>query len=214
MDNRSTRLAGLRLLSLLGRHNIAIVSGILLAASLFFFVDAQRIRAITNARNPEAFKSGDIIYVEKVVDGDEILVVDAEDKKSGLRLLGIKSFRPSVSDPLLSEYGKICFQYLKAKCEGKKALIELDPKKVDVRGRLLGQLFLEDRDGKYTVDVGLDLVRRGYTVVYTRYDFSMMADYLVAEDESRAQNAGFWSNERIAARAASLQLLWKEKKND
>ena len=116
---------------------------------------------------------------------------------------------------MLSEYGQICFQYLKVKAVGKKARLRIPQKRVDNRGRLLGTVFLKGDDGQYSLDLGLDLVRKGYTLVYTEFEFALMSDYLAVENEAKQENAGFWSNERIRARAASLKLLWEEqKKND
>ena len=68
--------------------------------------------------------------------------------------------------------------------------------------------------GDFTIDLSKDLVRRGYSVVYTKYPFKDEADYLKAEAAARKELAGFWSNEAIKARIAALKQLWKEDRKD
>lgn len=198
----------------LSRHNITIITIVLLAASCYFLVGAQRMRAITHSSNPESFASGDIVTIEEAIDGDELLISNAQGVMTELRLLGIKSFNPTVSDPLLSEYGRICFDYLKARAVKQKAQLRISPKTLDDKGRLLGMLFVEDNEGSYTIDLALELVRKGYTLVYTRYAFADMGAYLALQNQVEQERAGFWSSEKIAARAASLQVLWNEERRD
>ena len=193
------------------RYNIGILSSILLAASLVFYINAERIRAITNSNNPDAFASGDIVTIKEAIDGDDLLI-EKEGVLTNLRLLGIESFNPTVSDPLLSEYGQICFQYIQSRMEGKQARLEVPEKRTGGKGRLLGTLYAQDEAGKYTVDLGLELISKGYSLAYTRYDFKLMSQYLAAEQKARNAHEGFWSNERIAARAASMRKLWEEEK--
>lgn len=204
-----------RIVSFLAKYNIRILSLILLAASIYFFVGAQRIRSIISASNPDIFSNDDIVNILEVIDGDEVLIGDGKGGNTVLRLLGIKSFSPTVSDPLLSEYGKICFQYLKARVAEQNARIEIASKTLDTEGRLLGTLFLKDSQGQFTIDLALELVGKGYTLVYTKFDFADMKPYLEVQEQAKHENSGFWSNERIKSRALSLRVLWdKEKQND
>jgi len=215
MDSNNVKFSQSRTVSFLAKHNIRILTLILLAASVYFFVGAQKIRSITSASNPDLFSSGDIVNILEVIDGDEILVGDGDGGKTVLRLLGIKSFSSTVSDPLLSEYGNICFQYLKARAVGQTAKIVISSKQLDTEGRLLGTLFLKDAQEQFTVDLGLELVEKGYTLVYTRFDFDDMKPYLEVQEQAKHEKAGFWSDERIKARALSLRVLWdEEKRND
>ena len=61
-------------------------------------------------------------------------------------------------------------------------------------------------------DLADELLRNGYTLVYTRFDFERMGPYLRTQDEAKREKAGFWSNEGIAARATSLMTWWEEQK--
>lgn len=200
------------LLSLWARYNISVVTVVLLGCSTFYFIGAQRMRAYTAADNPDEFATGDVVTIRQVIDGDELLIGDGEGNTTKFRVLGIKSFSATLSDPLLSEYGKICFDYLRAIAVGKKARLVIADKRLDNKGRLLGTLFLEEAGGQFTTDLGLDLVRKGYTLVYTRFDFKDVQAYLDVQDQARQAKAGFWSNERISARASSMLLLWDEQK--
>jgi endonuclease YncB( thermonuclease family) len=154
-----------------------------------------------------------MVEILEAIDGDELLIGDGKGGTTQLRILGIKSFSSTVSDPLLSEYGKICFDYLKGIAVGKKARLEIADKRLDGEGRLLGTLYLRGREGEYSLNLATDLIDKGYTLVYTRYDFPEMDAYLSVQRKARRAKAGFWSNERITARAESMQLLWEEEKN-
>lgn len=196
----------------LAKYNITIVIFILFSASVFYLIGAQRMMSLVHSSNPDAFSTGEIVRIVGVIDGDEVLIENNEGTTTRLRVLGIKSFSSTVSDPTLSEYGKICFHYLKAKVDGQRAKLDIPDKTLDGEGRLLGMLFLKDTEGEYVVDMGLDLVSKGYSLVYTRYDFAHMQPYLAIQQEAQKNGAGFWSNEVIAARSMSLLKLWEEER--
>lgn len=196
----------------LEKHNITILTLILLSASVFYLIGAQRTMSLIHSSNPDAFSDGEIVVISGVVDGDEVLIENTKGITTRFRIMGIKSFSSTVSDPALSEYGKICFQYLKAKATDQNARLNLTGTTVDGEGRLLGTLFLKDSKGQYTVDMGLDLIGKGYSLVYTRYDFDRMQSYLDSQKKAQQDGAGFWSNEMIAARSLSLLKMWQEER--
>ncbi len=214
MDNKKAKVLKNAMLSFWGKYNISVITAGLLACSVFYFIGARQLRAFSSADNPELFATGDTVNIQQIIDGDELLLANDDDVTTKLRLLGINSFSAKVSDPLLSEYGKICFDYLKATVAGKNVRLVVDEKVLDNKGRLLGTVYLADSEGKYTVDLALELVKKGYTLVYTRFDFKDMDTYLEAQKRARDANAGFWSNERIAARASAMLLLWEEEKRN
>ena len=183
----------------------------ILVASFCFYNNAERIRAITKPNNPDAFVTGDIVLIKEAIDGDELLI-EKEGVQTNMRLLGIKSFNPTFSDPSLSEYGQNCFQYIQYHMEGQLAKLEVPEKRTGDEGRLLGTLFAKNEDGEYTVDLGLELISKGYSLAYTRYDFKLMPQYLAAEEVAKEAHTGFWSNEQITERAASMRKLWEEER--
>jgi endonuclease YncB( thermonuclease family) len=198
------------MLSLWTRYNISVITCVLLACSLFYMIGAQRMRSYTSSNNPHLFATGDVVTILEAIDGDELLIGDGKGNTTKIRLLGIKSFSATLSDPLISEYGKICFSYLKAVAAGNQARLVQSAKRVDNKGRLLGTLFTKSPGGQYTEDLGLDLVSKGYTLVYTEFDFPNMQPYLEQQDQAKRTKAGFWSNERVSARASSMLLLWEK----
>lgn len=167
---------------------------------------------LVHSSNPEAFSTGDIVRIVGVVDGDEILIENNAGLATRVRIIGIMSFDPTVSDPLLSGYGNICFHYLKSTAIGHRAKVVVADKVLDGEGRLLATLFLKNSKEDYSVDLGLDLVSKGYTLVYTKYDFPDIEQYLTIQKQARGSSAGFWSNESLVDRADSLSKLWKEER--
>jgi len=192
---------------------MSILACVLLTMSGYFYWGSRQRQAITETIRPELFNSGDLVDVVMAVDGDEVIIGNGAGETTKFRILGIKSFNPTLRDPLILEYGKICFDYLKRVAVGKQARLVVSDKRVDNEGRLLGTLFLEGTDGKYDLNLATDLISKGYTLVYTRFDFPGMDAYLGAQRKARETGEGFWMNDRIAARADSLLLLWNQEKN-
>ncbi|MBT3378624.1 MAG: hypothetical protein HN742_02520 [Lentisphaerae bacterium] len=203
-----------RVMSFASRHFLDMLSCVLILASLWFYIGVHRTRRTLKTNAPEAFHEGEIVQISGIVDGDEILLLNRLGGKTVLRLVGIKSFDATVSDPLLSEYGKICFEYLKSTAMDQQAQLVLDPKRVDTKGRLLGSLLLKDKEGNFTLNLSEDLIKRGYTLVYTRFDFAQMERYLEAEQAAVNNSAGLWSDSRIKGRAQMLKTLWNEERDN
>ena len=134
------------------------------SASAIFYIKAERIRSITKPNNPDAFLDGDIVIIKDVIDGDELLI-EKDGVQTNLRLLGIKSFNPSLSDPLVSEFGQVCFQYLISTVKDQKASIKIPEKRVMAKADYLG-LFLSDKSRNYQNDLSKDLISKGYSMVY------------------------------------------------
>ena len=89
------------------KYNIGLLSLIFLLAAAQFYREAERIRLITKPNNPDAFGDGDIVRVIDVIDGDEVLS-EKDGPQTNLIILGIKSFNSTLSDPTVTEYGRIC----------------------------------------------------------------------------------------------------------
>jgi len=197
------------------RYHLGLVTLLLFSVGCFFLVGALRFKSAIGASAPERFTTNETVRITDVIDGDELLIANSDGAKTVLRLIGIQSFNPTVSDPTLSEYGRICFNYLKGLTLDQDARLEISEKRIDDEGRLLGTLYLEGGDGKGTVDVAGDLIRKGYTLVYTKYDFEKMDQYLSIQRAAKDQKAGLWSDPKIASRAESMVNMWtRERVND
>jgi endonuclease YncB( thermonuclease family) len=134
-----------------------------------------------------------------------------------LRLLGLKTFDPVVSDPIFSEQGRITFDYLTSIAMDRTARLIVAPKRVDNRNRLLGQLFLASDDNApddYAMDIGLHLIEKGYAIVYTEFEFNSALElaYLTAQAKAREDKQGIWSNPKTVAQADAWRTLWDQKR--
>ena len=194
------------------RHPLNLATGVLLLLSVYFVVDVELRRRATLRRVSDQFQTGDVVTVVKAIDGDEVQVRHADGQTTVVRILGIKSFSSTLSDVSISQYGQICYDYLKRRSAGKEARIEVGDTPIDAEGRLLAYLYLRDDAGEHTVDLGLELVAKGYTLVYTRYPFTRMSEYLRVQEQARLAAEGLWSSEKLDAKAKLLDALWKEEK--
>jgi len=198
-------------LKLLSRYLLEVLSLVMLTAALVFYLDVQQMKSKLNESNPEMFSTGDMVTVVKAIDGDEVIVQNADGFRVIVRILGVKSFSPTISDPKLSEYGKIAYNHLGARLKGKSVRLELNDPKVDGKKRLLSYLYLKEDSGK-EVDIGKELVEKGYSLVYLRYDFSNIQDYIKVEQTAENTSTGFWSNSTIVKRSQALKRIWLEEK--
>jgi len=198
-------------LKLLSRYLLEVLSLVMLTAALVFYLDVQQMKSKLNESNPEMFSTGDMVTVVKAIDGDEVIVQNADGFRVIVRILGVKSFSPTISDPKLPEYGKIAYNHLGARLKGKSVRLELNDPKVDGKKRLLSYLYLKEDSGK-EVDIGKELVEKGYSLVYLRYDFSNIQDYIKVEQTAENTSTGFWSNSTIVKRSQALKRIWLEEK--
>ncbi len=200
----------------LARNNAGVLASILLCIAGVFFYQAQRIRAVTKHSNPDAFSEGDMVTVIEIIDGDDVLIEMDSGVKTQLRLVGVNAFDSTVSDPTLLEYGRICMRHLDARTKGVTAQLRIPAKRLGQQGRLLGTLYLKDSSESYTIDIGLELIRKGYALSYTRYAFEREPEYQRVEEEARLAKDGFWSDPVVVSRAIALKRLWAEerKSND
>jgi endonuclease YncB( thermonuclease family) len=199
-----------KILDKLREYLLELVILIFAGASLFFITGAQLKLHALKESNPEQFMNEDKVTIVKIVDGDEIRLLNSRGNYTLLRLLGIKSFDPGINDPLLAQTGSICFNYLSEAVEGKSGHIILEDKKIDDKGRLLGYLFVDEEKESY--DVGKRLLERGHACVYTEFDFGKMEEYKEAELLASEQNLGLWSSPSIRNRVIKMQQIWNQKR--
>lgn len=177
---------------------------------MFYFVQVQQLRYATLSNNPELFSDGDMAVVTRVIDGDELRIRNARGSTL-VRVLGIKSFDATERDLMLAEYGKVAVDYLEAEAVGKKMLVKLAEKKVDDEGRLLATLFTGEQQDQNLAE---SMLVNGLTLVYTKYPFASMDEYLKVQDDARANKIGLWQNQRVSARSESMLNLWNQERRD
>ncbi|MEM7396821.1 MAG: thermonuclease family protein, partial [Verrucomicrobiota bacterium] len=191
------------------RNILHILSTTMLLSAIFFYFGAERIRDRARAGDTDAFNDSDIVTVVDIIDGDEIVIATDEGRRTVLRLLGIQSFDATFSDPLLAQYGKTAFSYLETKAINKQGKLQLSKKRYDDENRLLGFIRLKDDTGAFTLDLGLNLVRRGYSLLYNKYPFILETEYQLVESEAREKLAGFWGNQALVERINTMKRAWQ-----
>lgn len=115
--------------------------------------------------------------VETVHDGDTVTCVDPEARPWKIRLVGIDA--PEFGQP----YGEQARQVLARKLGGGHVRVEGDAR--DQHGRLLGTLWIDDRD------INRELVAEGWAWAFG--GFATDEGLLAAEAEARRQRHGLWA---------------------
>ena len=136
-----------------------------------------------NLKNPE-----NKLIVSRVVDGDTIELNTGE----RLRYIGIDT--PEIN------YGKDpeCFaqqakEFNKKLVEKKVIKIEKDVSEKDKFGRLLRYVYVDDVSTTSALFVNEYLVKQGFAIVSTYPpDVKYIGDLLLAQQEARENNRGFW----------------------
>ena len=178
---------------------------LLCCVSTYFTYQVQaRRKGLKGKRNAAQLASGTKLEPIKAIDGDEVSV-KAGGTPAVVRLLGIKAFSASAAEGDIQSIGKAARRGAdKLLRAGKGPLvIEYSKFKRDKHGRTLAYLRRGERD------IGLELVRRGLVMVYTRYKFARQALYLTAEAKARAQELGLWGSPKATVRATALKAVWE-----
>jgi len=192
------------------RLNFNIVFWILviyLAGSSCFFT--YRIvtfkKEIHSAKKAEIPPSGTSVTLNKVVDGDEISVT-GQDGNLLIRILGIKSFDPVANEMQLASVSRLAYDYLNTELASGEFQMVYNKAARDGKGRILAYI---EKDGR---DLGLEMVTRGCSMVYTQFPFARMDDYLIHEKLARQGKLGLWAVDAAVSRADSLKTVWNSER--
>lgn len=179
----------------------------LLGVSVFFYVRVEQYRAgLHQGSGQDCLAAEDAPVVQRVMDGDEVLV-KTDTCLAVVRLLGIKAFDPEKSEPPLRPFATQAVSRLKTLVGQKVSILRFAKQRLDRRGRTLAMLSAEGRD------VGLDLVRRGLVLVFRKYPFSGMDQYLAVEAAAQSDGRGLWADPEASARARALQAAFERERN-
>lgn len=182
---------------------------LLLAATTVFVANVQSRRSAWKPSKKEiVVASGEEVKVVTIVDADEVTVKQENGTTFVVRILGIKGFDPSSNEPQMSGFGQASLDGLKRMAEGRMVKIQFQKFKQDRVGRVLAYIAIGDKD------IGLELVRQGHVVVYTRYPFDRMDAYLGVEAEAQSRRAGLWANEKATARVMGWKGSWEAQRQD
>jgi micrococcal nuclease len=178
----------------------------LFGLSGFFAVSVEMERSSWAAKNV-TITSGAKARVLRVIDGDEVSV-QGESGAFVVRLLGIKAFRTTVNEPGISAVGVTAMDALQRYLKGKEISIQFKVFKKDRSGRVLAYLDVQGRD------VGLEMVKQGFVLVFNRYTFERQKDYFAAELEAKTRSRGLWANRKAVVRATALKATWDAQRGD
>jgi endonuclease YncB( thermonuclease family) len=173
----------------------------LLGAAAFFGSNAEsRRRAVQTSQT--TLESGSVVHLQRVVDGDTLLVEDPAKQTVVIRLVGIKSFPAQPERAPASRFGRAAVDDLRRMAENQPLRVLLHNPAKDRHGRTLAELFVGQ------TDLGLELVKRGHALVYTVYPFPSMPLYQEHQEEARAERRGLWADESVVRQADLMIAQW------
>jgi micrococcal nuclease len=138
-------------------------------------------------RVPPESLSEDVYRVERVVDGDTLLLAN----QARVRLQGIDTPETKQPNHPVERFGPEAAEFTRqfvSRGNGNVRL-QFDRERIDKYGRFLAYVWVEDRM------LNEELVRAGLATAETgfRYSDSMKRRFRRAEEEARAEGRGIWS---------------------
>jgi endonuclease YncB( thermonuclease family) len=181
------------------------VVGLLLAAALYFGSNAEaRRRAVQKTTG--TLTTGDVVQLERVIDGDSLVVAAPDGEKVAVRILGIKTFAPKPDKDIAARFGKAALESIEKTARGEPIRVMLHSTPQDRHGRAIATLFVGGQD------LGLSLVKKGLALVYTTYPFASMPHYLTEQETARAKGTGLWADPAVSQRAELLAREWRRER--
>ena len=142
------------------------------------------------APRPVSELSGQQARVERVIDGDTIVIKQADGHQEHVRLLGIDA--PEVvhpGSPTDMYFGPEARTYLKKRLEGQTVTLKSDePQSRDRYQRLLAYIYLNDSE-----NVNLTEIKDGMAYVDRRFKCSVRPQMEQAETAARTKKIGLWN---------------------
>lgn len=179
---------------------------ILCGVAAFYTAQVQSFRGdLLPAPENLELTSGQKVTVIKIVDGDE-LSVRVGNLQFVVRILGISSYDPAVNDRLTENVAKEAVRYLEKVTLNNEVELIFEKFARDRYGRVLSYVY------KNGVDLGLDLVTNGHSLVFTRYPFPRMPEYLTAERQASEARRGVWALPATRHRSLQLKQVWKNER--
>ena len=176
--------------------------GVLVGSAFYFGSNAEaRRRAVQKSAGTLA--TGDVAHLDRVIDGDTLLLRNPAGESVAVRVLGIKAFDPKPDKDPASRFGKSAIDEIEKVAREEPIRVMLHSTPQDKHGRTIATLFVEDKD------LGLTLVKKGLALVYTPYPFPSMPLYLTEQETAQAKKQGLWADGEIAKRADLLAREWR-----
>lgn len=137
------------------------------------------------------------VFVQRVVDGDTIVVDFPSGEQERVRLIGVNTPETVHPKKPVEYYGKEASDFTKRELTGKRVWLQMDVQVRDRYQRALGYVWLEaPKEDESAVRRGMfnaRLLLEGYGQVMTIQPNSRYAEMFVGfQREAREQNKGLW----------------------
>jgi len=172
-------------------------------ASAYFGVRAEHVRRSVQRASADV-QTGDLVSFSKIVDGDTVLLMNAQGDPVTVRLVGVKAFDSASAKDPASAWGRGAGETLRKSVEAKPIRVMLATPPKDKHGRTLATLFVDDED------VAVKLIREGLVLVYTQYPFPAMHEYLHEQEKAKNEHKGLWGDPLATERAQLLVQEWRK----
>lgn len=142
----------------------------------------------SSAPAPFSFETDGPFRVERVVDGDTILL----EGKTRVRMIGIDTPESVTPNHPVERLGKEASEFTRSLIEGRDVTLQYDRERRDQHDRVLAYVMLGDRM------INEEIIRAGFSRAETRFPFDsgMKSRFLKAEKEAREAHRGLWQLER------------------
>jgi micrococcal nuclease len=177
---RRSPIAALR-----GKHPILRLL-IVAVLALGAYLGKSQWEGSTRVPVPAPAASEELILVERVVDGDTLVLAGGD----RVRLIGVDT--PETHHPTkpVQPFGPEAYEFTRGMVEGKRVQLQFDPGETKDRyGRTLAYVYV---DGEFLNEI---LILQGFARALTSYPFSsdMKQVFRSAEARAKAERRGIWS---------------------
>lgn len=171
--------------------SLAVLSAILAASSFAVNDSKSTASGVPNYPKPPDFSTLSPNVVDRVVDGDTI-VVQVKSQQTTIRLIGVDTPETVHPSKPVEHYGKEASQFTANLLKGERVYVVTDPSQgtTDKYGRTLAYIYRVP-DGLF---VNAEIIRQGYGHAYTQYPFKYMEEFRQLEQFARQAEKGLWSN--------------------
>lgn len=141
----------------------------------------------------EDFSEDTPYRVIRIVDGDTV-VISYEGVNTTVRLIGVDTPEIRGANNAEEEYGKKASMFIQNLLQGESVYLRFDAQNTtDIYGRMLAYLYREP-DGLF---VNLEIVRQGYGVAYTRFQFEHIDLFRHYGERARLAKKGLWKDQTV-----------------
>jgi len=171
----------------LPRRTVAVRTAV---ALILLGLAAWQFFVVGEPDRPAPLEPGAIVLVERVIDGDTLLLAD----QTRIRLLGVDTPETKRPDSPIEPFGPEAYAFTRLHVEGRLVRLEFDKERYDRYGRVLAYVYLGDWF------LNEELIRAGMGRAITGYPFSesMKRRFRKAQAAAQESHVGIWSQGKRA----------------